>query len=271
MPIINSDKKAVHEFWEAAACGENLYLKSQDKDDYHQQIKQRYELEPFILQFAEFDRYKGKDVLEIGVGLGADHQKLAEAGAILYGIDLTQRAIAHTHRRFDLLGLTSTLQVADAENLPFEDAMFDLVYSWGVVHHTPDTVKAIDEVLRVLKPGGVAKLMIYHKYSFVGYMLWLRYALLRFKPLTSLNEIYGKYLESPGTKAYSVSEAHQLLSKFQSVEIQTILTHGDLLTSSAGQRHQGWMLTVARSLLPRWVIRTFFPNHGLFMLINATK
>jgi SAM-dependent methyltransferase len=268
---VTSEKKAVHEFWEQAACGENLYLKGLGKEDYLEQEKIRYELEPFILEFAEFERGRDKKVLEIGVGLGADHQKWAEAGAILYGIDLTQRAIAATQHRFELLGLKSDLQVADAENLPFGDETFDIVYSWGVLHHTPNTAKAMDEVLRVLKPKGVAKLMIYHKYSFIGYMLWLRYALLGLKPLTSLDEIYGIYLESPGTKAYSVSEAHKLLSKFQSVEIQTVLTHGDLLTSSAGQRHQGLMLTVARSLWPRWIIRTFFPKHGLFMLIQATK
>jgi ubiquinone/menaquinone biosynthesis C-methylase UbiE len=268
---VKSEKKAVYDFWEAAACGEKLYLEEQDKKHYLEQAKIRYELEPFILDFAQFDRYTSKKVLEIGVGLGADHQKFAETGAILDGIDLTQRAIDHTQHRLKLLGLTSTLQVADAENLPFGDGAFDLVYSWGVLHHTPDTGKAIDEVLRVLKPGGVAKLMIYHKYSFVGYMLWIRYALLGLKLLTSLNEIYENYLESPGTKAYSVEEARQLLNKFQSVEIQTVLTHGDLLTSSAGQRHQGLMLTIARSLWPRWIIRTFFPNQGLFMLIKATK
>ncbi len=268
---MNSEKKAVHDFWEAAACGENLYLEAQEKQDYLEQAKRRYELEPFILDFAEFDQYQGKKVLEIGVGLGADHQKFAEADAILYGIDLTQRAVEHTKHRFDLLGLTSSLQVADAEDLPFDNETFDLVYSWGVLHHSPDTPKAISEVFRVLKSGGVAKLMIYHNYSFVGYMLWIRYALLRLKPLTSLKQIYENYLESPGTKAYSVSEARNLFSKFQTVEIQTILTHGDLLTSSAGQRHQGLMLSVARLIWPRWIIRTFFPNHGLFMLIKATK
>jgi ubiquinone/menaquinone biosynthesis C-methylase UbiE len=267
---MKTKKEAVYDFWEDESCGE-IYLTGSSQEDYLEQAKLRYELEPFILNFADFNRYKGKKVLEIGVGLGADHQKFAEADAILYGIDLTRRAIDHTHHRFDLLGLISKLKVADAENLPFDDETFDLVYSWGVLHHSPDTPKAIDEVFRVLKSGGVAKLMIYHKYSFVGYMLWIRYALLRLKPLTSLKEIYEKYLESPGTKAYSVSEARNLFSKFQAVEIQTVLTHGDLLTSSAGQRHQGLMLSIARSIWPRWIIRSFFPNHGLFMLIKAAK
>jgi ubiquinone/menaquinone biosynthesis C-methylase UbiE len=268
---VKADKESVQDFWEAAACGENLYLSGWSQEDYLEQAKVRYQLEPFILSFAEFPHYKTKKILEIGVGLGADHQKFAEAGAICYGIDLTERSIEHTSRRFHLFGLESKLQQGDAENLPFDDNSFDLVYSWGVLHHTPDTAKAIDEVFRVLKPGGKAKIMIYHKYSFVGYMLWIRYGLLRLKPRTSLGEIYSNYLESPGTKAYSVEETEQLFSKFQSLEIDTILTHGDLLTSAAGQRHQSILLSAARLIWPRWLIRTFFPKNGLFMLITATK
>lgn len=268
---MNTDKKAVQDFWDAASCGENLYLAGWTKEDYLEQAKIRYQLEPYILSFADFPHYKDKNILEIGVGLGSDHQKFAEAGAICYGIDLTERAIDHTSRRFQLLGLKSNLQQGDAENLPFDDNSFDLVYSWGVLHHSPDTVKAVDEVFRVLKPGGQAKIMIYHKYSFVGYMLWLRYGLFRLNVMTSLEKIYSKYLESPGTKAYSVEEAKQLFRKFRFLEIDTLLGHADLLTSSAGQRHRGILLSVVRVIWPRWVIRRFFPKHGLVMLITATK
>lgn len=116
-----------------------------------------------------------------------------------------------------------------------------------------------------------AKIMIYHKYSFVGYMLWIRYGLLRLKSGISWQDLYGNYLESPETKAYSVKEAKQLFSKFKAVEIDTVLGHGDLLTSSAGQRHQGILLSVARLIWPRWMIKRFFPKNGLFMLITTIK
>ena len=147
------EKKLVEDFWNEASCGEELYLKGFDKDSYINQSIIRYSLEPEILKFAEFPKFKGKRTLEIGVGLGADHQKLAEHGAILSGIDLTPRAINHTKRRFELMGLISELQIADAENLPFEDSSYDAVYSWGVLHHSPDTQKAVNEVYRVLKSG----------------------------------------------------------------------------------------------------------------------
>jgi ubiquinone/menaquinone biosynthesis C-methylase UbiE len=189
----------------------------------------------------------------------------------LQGCDLTERAIEHTKNRFDLLGLKTNLQVADAENLPYQNEQFDAVYSWGVIHHSPNTPKAVDEILRVLKPGGTAKVMIYHKHSMVGYMLWLRYALLKLKPFTSLKERYSSYLERPGIKAYTTDEAANLFHQFSKVEIETVLTHGDLLSSNAGQRHKGLVLTLAKALFPRWIIKTFFPKHGLFMLITAVK
>lgn len=261
----------MREFWERASCGEELYLNGRDRSGYERQARIRYELEPFIPGFARFNEARGKRALEIGVGLGADHQRFAEAGAILYGIDLTQRAVTVTEHRLSQFGLKSNLDVGDAESLRYPDSYFDVVYSWGVVHHSPDTPRAISEVWRVLKSGGVARIMIYHKHSMVGYMLWVRYALLKFHPTMTLADIYARYLESPGTKAYSVKEARHLFQSFTRVEISTQLTHGDLLTSSAGQRHRGFALSAARLIWPRALIRRFFPGHGLFMLITATK
>ena len=267
----DTDKQQVHDFWNEAACGENLYLQNTDRAGYVTQSAERYRLEPFILPFADFEAAKGKKVLEIGVGLGADHQRFAEAGADLYGIDLTERAVEHTRRRLALFGLNSSLKVGDAEHLEFSDEGFDLVYSWGVLHHSPNTPKAINEVFRVLKRGGVAKIMIYHTWSMIGVMLWLRYALLVGRPWRSLRNIYAEHLESPGTKAYSIAEARQLFAQFTDVKISTPLTHGDLLESDVGQRHRGFALALAKALWPRWFIRRFLPGAGLFMLIEARK
>ena len=266
-----SKKEEVHDFWNDASCGEDLYLNSNDKDGFKKQSDKRYELEPYILDFADFKSTNNKRVLEIGVGLGADHQKFIESGAITTGVDLTSRAIEHTEARLKLFGLSSYLYVGDAENLSFKDNSFDEVYSWGVIHHSPNTVKAISEILRVLSPGGVGKIMIYHKWSLIGLMLWVRYALIGLKPFTSLTSIYARYLESPGTKAYSKNEARQLFQDFSKVSISTVLTHGDLLESDAGQRHKGIFINVARRLWPRALLKRFVPNAGLFMLIKVIK
>jgi ubiquinone/menaquinone biosynthesis C-methylase UbiE len=264
-------KRKVHNFWDKASCGEQLYLSGSEKSSYIEQGRIRYELEPYIIEFADFNATRDLDVLEIGVGLGADHQRFAEAGARLHGIDLTERAINHTLKRLELFDLRSDLQIGDAEELVFGDEKFDVVYSWGVLQHTPNTQKAIEEVHRVLRSGGIAKIMMYHKWSFVGFMLWVRYALLRLRPFASVSEIYAKYLQGPGTKAYSVAEARRLFQNFRSVEIRTVLTHGDLLSSQAGQRHGGILLEVARRVWPCWLIKNLFPRNGLYMLITATK
>lgn len=268
---MRTPKEQVHDFWNDAACGEELYLESTDRAGYLRQAEKRYELEPYIADFAKFSDTRGKRVLEIGVGLGADHQQFAESGAELYGIDLTARAVEHTFRRLHLFGIPTRLAVGDAEHLDFGDDSFDVVYSWGVLHHSPDTANAVREVFRVLKPGGSARVMIYHKWSLVGLMLWTRYAAFQFRPFTSLAEIYSRYLESPGTKAYSIRDARELFRDFADVRIRTVLTHGDLLESKTGQRHRGAWLSMARSIWPRRLLRTLFPSLGLFMLIEARK
>ncbi|MBN8681335.1 MAG: class I SAM-dependent methyltransferase [Chitinophagales bacterium] len=265
-------KEKVHDFWNEASCGEELFLKGADsREQFQNQQKRRYELEPYIFDFAQFGLHHNKKVLEIGVGLGADHQQFAASGCELHGCDLTERAIENTSRRLHLFGLKSNLIVADAENLPYADKSFDLVYSWGVIHHSPDTPRAVAEIYRILKPGGETRIMIYHTYSMVGFMLWFRYALLTGKPFRSLSYIYAHYLESPGTKAYRIDEAKKMFNVFSDVHISIEYSHGDLLSKEAGQRHRGLLLTLAQRLYPAGLIRKIFPKYGLFMLIRAQK
>ncbi len=102
-------------------------------------------------------------------------------------------------------------------------------------------------------------------------MLWLRFALLAGYPWRSLANIYANHLESPGTKAYSITEAGQLFAQFSDVKISTSLSHGDLLESDVGQRHRGLALILAKKLWPRWFIRHFLRGVGLIMLIEAQK
>lgn len=265
-------KQDVRDFWNKASCGE-VYAQGEDKRQYYEEhSRQRYALEPYIYDFARFEEGRGRDVLEIGVGMGADHLEWAKnSPKQLTGVDLTPRAIEHTTERLAVYGLSSRLQTADAENLPFDDNSFDLVYSWGVLHHTPQTPKAIQEVHRVLRPGGIARIMIYHTYSLTGYMLWARYALLAGKPFRDLHDIYFHHLESPGTKAYTVDEAKAMCASFAKVDARVQLSFGDLLEGSVGQRHQGALLTIAKRLWPRELLKKWLPNHGLMLLIEATK
>ncbi len=267
------DRKAtVEAFWDAMSCGE-IYADGENMcGRLRAQARTRYLLEPYIHDFACFADGAGRDVLEIGVGMGADHVEWARVKPrSLAGIDLTARAVEHTRVRLECEGLPSDVRVGDAEALPYADASFDIVYSWGVLHHSPDTPQAFREVHRVLRPGGVARIMVYHKWSVVGYMLWLRYAAATGKLTRTLADIYANCLESPGTKAYTIREARTLMQAFREVGLRTQLSFGDLLQGAVGQRHSALLLTTAKALWPRWLIRRALARHGLYLLICAVK
>jgi ubiquinone/menaquinone biosynthesis C-methylase UbiE len=150
-------------------------------------------------------------MLEVGVGAGTDFLQWCRAGTQAYGIDLTEEAIANVRERLNIYGQhAAELKVANAESLPYPDNTFDLVYSWGVIHHSPDTEKAFSEIARVTRRGGTVKLMVYHRHSLVAFYLWVRYGLLRGRPWRSLSDVLYHHMESIGTRAYTRSEIRDM-------------------------------------------------------------
>ena len=106
---MNKNKKELYDFQDTSSCGEALYLKEVSISGYKAQSSSRYKLEvDLIFPFAEFKKYTNKKVLEIGVGLGSDHQQFSQNGADLFGIDLTENAINHTKRRLSLVTIISS-------------------------------------------------------------------------------------------------------------------------------------------------------------------
>jgi len=268
---ISDPKAEVHEFWNVASCGE-VYAKGVTSEQrFWSQAQARYRLEPYIHDFARFEEGAGKDVLEIGVGMGADHLEWAKSGPRrLAGVDLTPRAVAWTRQRLTACGFAAEVQEADAEHLPFPDESFDILYSWGVLHHSPDTERAFREAYRVLRSGGRLRAMIYHRPSVVGLLLWARYGLAVGRPTRSLSDIYTHHLESQGTKGYTVAEARRLVALFGAAELRCIVSFGDLLLGDVGQQHLSGALTIAKRVWPRPLIRRI-PALGLYLLIEATK
>jgi len=264
-------KAQVRQFWNAAPCGEIYAAGVDGRQRFSKHAEARYRLEPYIRDFARFEEGSGRDVLEIGVGMGADHLEWARNGPRrLVGIDLTPRAVAWTTERLAAYGFTSELEEVDAEHLPFSDNSFDIIYSWGVLHHSPDTPLAFREVHRVLRPGGKLRAMVYHRPSIVGMMLWARYGLATGHPARSLTDIYAHHLESPGTKGYTVAEARCLVALFASNKIRTAVSFGDLLQGEVGRQHTGLGLTIAKRLWPRPLVRRLSAL-GLLLLIEADK
>ena len=258
-------KEAVRDFWNAEPCG-TRYLDGAQEFDAH--ARARYELEPFIFDFADFPSARGLKVLEIGVGMGADYLEWLKAGAHATGVDLSAASIERARQRCEAAGFNPDLRIADAERLPFSDNSFDVVYSYGVMHHSPNTQQCVREGLRVLKPGGRAKIMVYHHPSLTGAMLWLRYGLLGRK---ALRQCVFEHLESPGTKSYTQEEARQLMSGFADLELRVEFSAGDLLLHQPSAKFQSAFYRLLWKFFPRFLVRRFGRRYGLFLLITAMK
>lgn len=211
-------KELVRAHWEREPCGTSTADAEPGTPEFFAQVeRERYRLEPYVPAFAEFERWAGKRVLEVGVGLGTDFVRFVRAGADAVGIDLTEAAVAAVRERLRQEGLEAEVRTGDAEALPFEDESFDLVYSYGVLHHTPDTARAVAEVRRVLRPDGEARIMLYSRRSWLALGAWLRWGLGRGRPWHSISRVLAEHLESPGTKAYTRAELDRLFSGFGDV------------------------------------------------------
>jgi ubiquinone/menaquinone biosynthesis C-methylase UbiE len=221
---------------------------------------------PWMKEALGFERYSGKRVLEVGCGTGTDLLQFARGGALVTGVDLTPGSIEIARRRFEVYGLAGQFAIGDAEDLAFPDESFDAVYTFGVLHHTPDTERAISEVGRVLRRGGRAIVMIYHRaslYYWVGLML--KRGVLKGELLSSSPEqIMSRYVEytetgaRPLVKAYRRREARHLFRGFGDCQI----TVNQLTRRELGP---------AGRLLSEKAFQWLAHNFGWNLIITATK
>jgi len=158
--------------WTANPCG-SVGAPTYDKGYFQKVEINRYFQQYWQKSFFRFAEVKGK-VLEIGVGLGTDLKQFARAGCDCHGIDITQKHLSLTRRNFMLEGIPVTLSLCDAEKICYPDKTFDCIYSFGVIHHIPNVESVLEEVYRILKPGGILWVSVYHKYSIHTFSLLMR-------------------------------------------------------------------------------------------------
>ncbi len=210
-----TDKKIIQEYWSKNVPGLDIASKKSevDKKEFYLKADEfRFLNEPYVPPLIDSFVGKGKRILEIGCGLGSDSRYMAKCGANVTSLDLAFTNVLFATRGMRLLGFSGNGVCSDSENLPFPDDTFDAVYSFGVLHHTPGTQKAVNEVFRVLKPGGNAIVMLYHK-GYAYLYINLRYGIKRF--FVSEEKLLSDHYDfTPLSKMYSKKDAKKLFAQF---------------------------------------------------------
>lgn len=197
--------KKITEYWDKQPCNINHSLSDQGTEQFFREnSEKRYFVEPHIRDFAQFHLYQGKKILEVGCGLGADAEEFVKHGAEYTGIDLSKESILLAKKRFEIQNLPGEFHVYNAENDLTVFGEFDMVYSFGVLHHYPNINKIIDNIHKVLKPNGEFKFLVYAKNS------W-KYAMIR----KGLDQ-YESQAGCPYAQTYTKEDVYSLLKdKFQ--------------------------------------------------------
>jgi len=221
-----------------------------DLDDY------RFDKLHYLPALVDFNGYAGKQLLEVGCGIGTDLVRFARGGAVVTGVDLSQTAIDLARRNFDEHGVAAAnLEVANAEALPFADNTFDVVYGHGVIQYTANPAALLSECHRVLKPGGQAIFMVYNRIS------WLN-------GLSKLMKVDLEHEDAPVLRKFTIAEFEQLLARFSDVRIVPERF------PVKSRLHKGWKGTAFNTFfvgtfnaLPRALVRPL----GWHLMAFATK
>ncbi|NEP08913.1 MAG: methyltransferase domain-containing protein [Symploca sp. SIO2C1] len=233
-------KNQTQQQWNNDPCGSHYVQQSQQHTlEWFLEAKNyRYqEYAPWMSKVMEFANHAEEKVLEIGGGMGTDLSQFALHGAQVTDIDLSSGHLALAQENFNLQGLSGEFIHHDAEELPFEDNYFDLIYSNGVIHHTPNTVEMVREIYRTLKPGGKVIIMVYAENSLHYWRNLVKDIGLDQGELydASMGEIMSRHVEisennaKPLVKVYTKKRIKQIFKDFTNIKIvQRQLTAAEL-------------------------------------------
>jgi 2-polyprenyl-3-methyl-5-hydroxy-6-metoxy-1,4-benzoquinol methylase len=207
----------VQQYWDARPCNIRHSTKPVGSKEYFDEVEARkYFVEPHIPAFAEFERWEGKRVLEVGCGIGTDSINFARAGADLTAVELSSESLRIAAQRAEVMGVADRIRFleANAEELTatLTDEPYDLVYSFGVIHHTPRPERALAEMRALVTPGGTLKLMVYHRRSWKVFWIVAGQGHGRF---WKTDELVAEHSEAetgcPVTFSYTRGEARELV------------------------------------------------------------
>jgi len=231
---MEKEKLEAIKLWNSDPCGA-VYAEKYgigSKDFFKEAMKYRYEIyAPWLKHLIDGLDVSGKKILEIGCGMGMDLLQFAKKGAKVVGVDLVPRHIKLANRLFEIEKINSEdyeIFQADAEDLPLTDRTFDLVYSFGVLHHTPNIERAIDEIWRILKLDGRIIIGLYHKNSWHYWfnLLFVRGIIKKELNKKSIGQILSEteFTRSgiePLVRVYSRRDCMRLFKKFINIRIKT--------------------------------------------------
>lgn len=215
----------IKKFWDERPCNLRHSDKPVGTKEYFDEVeKRKYFVEPHIPTFAEFGKWKNKDVLEIGCGIGTDSINFARNGANLTIVELSPKSLEICKKRFDVFDFEANFIEGNAEKL--DDLLpsgkqYDLIYSFGVIHHTEAPYKVIEGARKRLKPDGELRIMLYSKYSFKMFDFMHEIDEWDFSKMTEIIQHYAEAQTGcPRAFTYTFEDIRCLLDGFEILEIK---------------------------------------------------
>lgn len=262
----------VRKYWDNRPCNIRHSHETIGTKKYFEQVTaKKYFVEPHILSFAQFDRWEGKKVLEIGCGIGTDTISFAQAGAEVTAIDLSGKSIELARKRAKVYGLSHHIKFyeGNAEELtkivPIEN--YDLVYSFGVIHHSPNPRKIIEEITSYVDENSLIKIMVYHRMSWKVFMILMR-SKLPFK----IDRAVAMYSEAqqgcPVTYTYTKKSVKELLKGFDVINVRVEHIFSYLISDYKQNRYvKTWYFR----WIPNWLFHSLERRFGWHLCVTARK
>ncbi len=286
-------QEQVREFWNAKPCDSELSTQSPKSKGYYLEIEEdRYKYQYHILKILDWINWKGKKVLEIGTGVGTDARQIINRGGMYTGINVDQGSVEVTEQALNTFDLSGNVQQSSATNIFLEDNSIDVIYSFGVLHHIPDVISAINEINRILKPGGELLIMLYNRDS-INYHVeinFLRKIVLQILNIPGLIQLF-KLIGFPENKLRRHSEIYRLYGKLGDQEWLNRNTDGpDNPYSQVYNEHEAEKLLadfnikinevyffdprhwgILGRILPKWIINYLGRQWGWHRMLYAIK